>query len=164
MKNVDDQIKQLDQKLDEYENLNGLPKFQNKEISDEINFYINMNVEEIGKLNIEDCAAIASRLTQQAFHIQRLYNRERAKATSIQATLDRCVARHIHNYNTFIKHEVNVAAIINENEYAEKLYKIMIYAKQRINRLYGLSEKLQKISDSFLAIQRTKLSLIKNER
>jgi hypothetical protein len=68
---------------------------------------------------------------------------------------------YIHNYNTYVKYEINVAAIVNENEYAKTLQTIIARATQRMNRLYMLSERLQDISNKFLAVQRAKIAMMK---
>ena len=162
MKTVDEKIERLNSILDEYETLNGLPRFQNNELSEEINSYLTMTPERMEQLHISDCGNIAARLAQQSFHLQRAYNREKSTATSMKIALDKCIAQNINNYSTYMKYEIVVASIVNENEYANTLQTIVARATQRMNRLYGLSERLTDISNKFLAIQRAKISLLKS--
>lgn len=159
---ADEKLQRLNKILDEYETLNGLPKFQSNELGEEINSYLTMNVDQMEKLHISDCGNIAARLSQQAFYIQRAYNRERAAVTSMQIALDKCVARQIGNYSTFIKHDLIVASVVNEDVYAKTLQDIIVRATQRMNRLYSLSNLLDNLGNKFLTIQRAKLAIIKS--
>jgi hypothetical protein len=162
MKTVEEKLERLNQILDEYETLNGLPRFHANDLGDEINSYLSMTTEHMEKLHISDCGNIAARLSQQSFHLQRAYNRERAQVTSMQVALDKCVAKQVGNYSTFVKHDMVVAMVVNDDEYAKTLQNIIVRATQRMNRLYGLSEHLSDISNKFLAIQRAKISVTKS--
>ena len=161
-KTIDEKMKRLDEILDEYETLNGLPRFQNSELSAEINKYLTMPSEAIEKLHPSDCANISVRLSQQSFHLQRAYNREKSTVTSMKIALDKCMAGHLNNYNTFIKYELNVAAVVNEDVYACKLQTVIARATQRMNRLYALAESLRDISNAYLNVQRVKLAIMKS--
>jgi len=160
MKTIDEKLTNLNAILDEYETLNGLPKFQSNELSNEINDYLTMGTDRLEKLHISDCGNIAVRLSQQSFHIQRAYNREKATVTSMTIALNKCIAQHINNYSTYLKYDIIVASIVNENEYARTLQTIIARATQRMNRLYSLSTNLSDVSNKFLAIQRAKISII----
>ena len=162
MKTVDEKLVRLNEILDEYETLNGLPKFQSSELGEEINGYLTMGADQMEKLHIEDCGNIAARLSQQSFHLQRAYNRERASVGSMQVALNKCVAKQIGNYSTFLKYDIIVASIVNEDEYAKTLQDIIVKATQRMNRLYSLADRLLDLSNKFLAIQRAKISIIKS--
>ena len=162
MKTIDEKLVRLNEILDEYETLNGLPKFQSNELSEEINSYLTMSAERMEKLHIEDCGNIAARLSQQSFHLQRAYNRERANVASMQIALNKCVAKQINNYSTFWKYEIIVASVVNEDEYAKTLQDIIVRATQRMTRLYALADRLSDLSNKFLAIQRAKIAITKS--
>ena len=162
MKTVDEKLEHLTKILDEYETLQGLPKFQTNELGQEINEYISMDADRMNKLHIEDCGNIAARLSQQCFYLQRAYNRERANVSSMQVAFDKCIARHINDYSTFWKHDIVVASVVNEDEYAKTLQDIIVRATQRMNRLYGLADRLSDLSNKFLAIQRAKIATLKS--
>ena len=158
---IEEKLENLNNILDEYEHLNGLPKFQSNEIADEINQYFIMDRTTLGKLSGEECAEIAVRLTQQSVYVQRLYNKERAQVISMEVALDKFSAKYVGNYDPYMKHELKIAAIVNEHEYAKKLQTIIVKAKQRMTRLYSISEKLQSLSQSMLNLQRSKSQLNK---
>ena len=155
---IDEKLENLNEILDEYENLNGLPKFQSRDIADEINEYFTMNRTTLSKLSGEDCAEIAVRLNQQSIYVQRLYNRERSQVISMDVALDKFSTKYIDSYSSFMKHELKIAAIVNEHEYAKKLQTIIVKAKQRMTRLYSISEKMQELSKTMLNLQRAKNS------
>jgi len=162
MKTVDEKLDHLNKILDEYETLSGLPRFQSSELSDEINGYLTMDTTTMEKLHINDCGNIAARLSQQSFYLQRAYNREVAQVTSVKVAFDKCLAQNICNYSTYMKHDMIIASIVNENEYAKTLQDIMMRATQRINRLHALSDRLSDLSNKFLAIQRAKIATLKS--
>lgn len=162
MKTVEEKLDHLNKVLDEYETLSGLPRFQSSELSNEINNYLTMDAATMEKLHINDCGNIAARLSQQSFYLQRAYNREVAQVTSAKIAFDKCVAKEINNYSTYMKHDMMVASIVNENEYAKTLQDIIVRATQRMNRLYSLSDRMNDLSNKFLAIQRAKLATLKS--
>lgn len=159
---VDEKLEKLNNILDEYELLNGLPRFQSRELSDEINNYLTMSIDQLEKLHPEDCANISVRLAQEAFHLQRSYNREKAQVISMETALDRRVAQYRTNYSQFIKYPLLVASVINEDEYAKKLQEVIIKATQRMDRLNFLSDRINNISHKFLSIQQAKLASLKS--
>ena len=83
--------------LDEYESSISLPKYSNQYgVSEqEINQYLSMSRDEIEKLTPEDCAQIAYRLAQFAFHIQRTLNREIARLNWSEETIKETIADEI---------------------------------------------------------------------
>lgn len=144
--------------LDEYESSISLPKYANQYgVSEqEINQYLSMSRDEIEKLTPEDCAQIAYRLAQFAFHIQRTLNREIARLNWSEETIKETIADEINNYKGYGFIEKSLQAI-KHNEKASSLNNIKKYAKQRIDRLSYISNGLKNLSDIIMSIQRTKV-------
>ena len=144
--------------LDEYESSISLPKYSNQYgVSEqEINQYLSMSRDEIEKLTPEDCAQIAYRLAQFAFHIQRTLNREIARLNWSEETIKETIADEINNYKGYGFIEKSLQAI-KHNEKASSLNNIKKYAKQRIDRLSYISNGLKNLSDIIMSIQRTKV-------
>jgi hypothetical protein len=142
--------------LDEYESKGGLPTLKNPCDQEELDKYLTMNRDHIEKLSGQDCVQIAYRLDQTAFYIQRLYNREQARIAWAKAQLAEVIAPQIGQYNDFWKHEVKVALVVKNNSYASKLNDIINYATQRVQRLSGLTNTLNNLSNTLKAVQRSK--------
>jgi hypothetical protein len=144
--------------LDEYESSISLPKYTNQYgVSEqEINQYLSMNRDEIEKLTPEDCAQIAYRLAQFAFHIQRTLNREIARLNWSEETIKETIADEINNYKGYGFIEKSLQAI-KHNEKASSLNNIKKYAKQRIDRLSYIANSIKNLSDIIMSIQRTKV-------
>jgi len=164
MQTLEEKIAKLNQTLDEYETLSGLPRFQSSELSDEINSYLTMPIKQLEKLHPEDCANISVRLSQQAFYIQRLYNRERSQIASMEVALNKRIAQYKNNYSQYLKHELLVASLVNEDEYSKKIQDVIVKASQRTSRLYALADKLNDLSNKFSSLQHAKITSIKNTR
>ncbi len=152
-----EQIEQIENVLDEYESSNGIPSIKPPGEANEFDDYFSMNRDVIEKLSAEDCAQIAYRLGQYSYHLQRMFNREKARLAATQKLLDHIVAKHIHNYeNRILKHEVKVNLIAQQDSYAMSLTKIINYAEQRVLDLTFLSNTVKNLSDIMIENQRIK--------
>lgn len=147
--------------LDSYENNMGLPKYTADSMPEsELQEYLTMNRDVLEKLNPEDCAQIAMRLGQFAFHIQRTVNREIARHNWAEETIKEVIANEINNYKGYGYVEKSYQAIAG-NERASALNNIKKHAKQRIDRLSYIANNVKNLSDILIAINRTKTINIK---
>ena len=78
--NAEDRLKAVDQALDEYEKLSGIPPATAPGEENELNQYFTMDRKSIESLSPEDSMEICFRLAQFAIYIQRLQNREKSRA------------------------------------------------------------------------------------
>lgn len=157
-KTTQEEIQHWDKILDDYEKTLSLPEYSSgcsvQEI--EINNYLSMNRDAIEKLNPEDCAQIAYRLSQFGFYLQRSLNREIARFNWAEETIKETIADEINNYKGYGYLEKSLQAI-KHNDRASSLYKIKKYAQQRMDRLSYLANNIKNLSDILLSIQRTKV-------
>jgi hypothetical protein len=150
-------LEKWDSILDEYENVIGLHKYAAGLLSeDELNSYFSMSRDSIEKLSPEDCAQIAYRLSQFAFHVQRTLNREITRFNWADETVKEVVADEINNYKGYGYIEKYYQAI-KHNDRAQSLNAIKKYAKQRIDRLSYISNSIKNLADMILNIQKTKV-------
>lgn len=155
--NTKDEVAMWDKVLDEYEKGIGIPLYSPDSISEqELSEYLNMNRDSIEKLAPEDCAQIAMRLGQFAFHVQRTLNREIARHNWAEETIKEVIAFSINDYKGYGYLEKSYQAIC-DNEKASALNRIKKYAKQRMDRLSFLANNIKNLSDILLSIQRTKV-------
>lgn len=147
--------------LDSYEKNMGLPTYASDAMPEsELQEYLTMNRDVLEKLNPEDCAQIAMRLGQFAFHIQRTVNREIARHNWAEETIKEVIANEINNYKGYGYVEKSYQAIA-ANERASALNNVKKHAKQRIDRLSYIANNVKNLSDILIAINRTKTINIK---
>lgn len=156
-KTAKEEVQYWDTILDEYENSISIPKYRSDILAEsELNDYITMNRDTIEKLSPEDCAQIAYRLAQFAFHVQRTLNREIARHNWSEEVIKETIADEVNNYKGYGYIEKSLQAI-KHNDKAKSLNSIKKYAKQRIDRLSYLSNSIKNLSDIILAVQKTKV-------
>lgn len=152
-----EQIEHWDKVLDDYEKSIGLGSYSSSSLNEEeLNNYFTMSRDQLEKLTPEDCAQIAYRLGQFAFHIQRTINREIARYNWAEETIKETIADELNNYKGYGFIEKSLQAI-KHNEKASSLNKIKKYAKQRTDRLSYLANNVKNLSDIILSIQKTKV-------
>ena len=156
-KSSKEELQYWDKILDEYENSIGLSEYTTNTVSNqEINTYTSMTRDEIEKLNPEDCAQIAYRLSQFAFYLQRSINREIARYNWAEESIKEVIADEVNNYKGYGYIEKSLQAI-KHNEKATGLNSIKKYAKQRSDRLQYLANNIKNLSDIMLSIQKSKV-------
>lgn len=156
-KSAKEELQYWDSILDEYEQSIGSPKYNQESMSEsELNDYLTMNRDQIEKLSPEDCAQIAYRLGQFAFHIQRTINREIARYNWSEETIKEVIADEVNNYKGYGYIEKSLQAI-KHNDKATSLNSIKKYAKQRMDRLSYLANNIKHLSDIILSVQKTKV-------
>ena len=158
MRTAKEDLQHWDNILDEYEKSLSFPSYSTAgAVSEsEINDYLSMSRDQIEKLSPEDCAQIAYRLGQFAFHIQRTINREVARCNWSEETIKETIADEINNYKGYGFVEKSIQAI-KHNDKASNLQKIKKYAQQRIDRLSYIANSIKNLSDILLSIQKTKV-------
>lgn len=157
-----DKLYKLDELLDSYEKQSGLPPCQAPGKEEELQRYLEMDRDEIEKLTPELCSQIIYRLSQYAFYLKRLFNREKSRAVWARQELTNMIAKLYGKYDKFTKFEINVALITKEDSYAQSIQKILTYAEERAQRLDELALYMKHLSDSVKAIQMTKVQMIRN--
>jgi hypothetical protein len=146
VENAKDKLAQVDKMLDDYETSIKLPILGSPGEEDELNKYLTMDRDVVERLQPQDCRGIAFRLSQFAFYVQRLHNRESARIPWAKTELGNIIAAS-PNYDKFVKYDIQIGLIIQENTYAQALQKILTYAEQRATRLNSLSYCIKNLSD-----------------
>jgi undecaprenyl pyrophosphate synthase len=154
-----DKLSKIDQILDDYEKRSGLPQCKAPGAEEEFEKYLTMDRTEMEALQHENCAEIGYRLSQYAFYLQRLFNREKARVIWARQQLTDTIAKSLGDYDKFTKYDIKVALIIKENVYAESLSKIITYAEQRAQRLEFLATSLKNMADALKNMQMAKAQM-----
>src|SRR6187402_2410589 len=106
--------------LDEYERGCGLPKLG---MHSEAEQYLNMNHDDINRLNAEQCGEAAIVLAQYGFHLQRCSNKEVARLSWATDAIKRAITDSMGNVIGASFEERKMKAV-KQNEYANKLDQI----------------------------------------
>jgi len=140
--------------LDEYEN-NILSPIDDAN-NDEIDTYTKMPLELLGKMDSEECSAIAYKLSCYSMSIQRIYNRENGRVKWCDAVINSICARHWNDYDQYVKTEIKIELIAKENQAMQTVKKIKNHAVQRKERLYMMASSVKFISDCLIENARSK--------
>jgi hypothetical protein len=158
-----DKLNRIDQILDAYEQKVGLPSCKSPGTEEELNQYLNMDRTSMESLDMMGCAEIGYRLSQYAFYIQRLFNRETARVIWAKQELTDVISKSLVEYDKYMKFDTKVALIIKENGYANSVQKIVIYAEQRAKRLEFLSTSIKNIGEAMKSMQLAKSQMSRNQ-
>jgi hypothetical protein len=147
--------------LDEYEKGIGLPLyFENKEFEQvldytEIKTYLEYSKDELKQLTVEDCATTQYQLTKFAFQLQRLLNRETQRVQWCDSELNRLIGKVWNDYKAY-KLEEKIICFINDDSYAERVFKIREYAHYRVTRLNFIALSIKDFGENLRNIQKIK--------
>ena len=142
--------------LDDYERGFGLPSIHLFDANEELQNYFIMDRSQVEKLSSYECSVISFRLSQYAFQMQRYVNRERSVAIYAESQLASIVSNHINDFDKYTKHEVKVESICKENVAAREWKQIILYAKQRVERINELSQGINNLAYRISMVQKHK--------
>ena len=154
-----ERLAKVDQLLDEYEKSVGLCALSSPGTEQELQEYLSMDRKSMEALQSINCAEIGYRLSQFSFHIQRTYNREKARVIWAKQQVTEVIAKSLGDYDKFTKYDIKVALIMKENHYADSLQKIATYAEQRAQRLEFLATSIKNIADAMRNMQQAKAQM-----
>ncbi len=137
---------QLDQILDEYEERRHL--VFPKTVPSGIDSYLNMEREYIEKLSREECNEIAIQLSQYSLYMHRLANREKARLSFCTNIINQSCAKVWSNYNEYLKADLKIYLIAQENPLVEKALKIRNHSQIRLDDLDGLARMIENLSST----------------
>jgi hypothetical protein len=155
---IDERMKQLDEALDKFEKDAAIPDNTAPGPETELQEYLQMDRNDIERLNGADCAAIAYRLAQFSFYIQRMINRDKARITWVKTQLARFVTSD-SDYDKFRKFEVAVELLGKTNTAVARLSVLLRWAQQRVDRLEYTATGLKTLSDIMVTNQRAKRAM-----
>ncbi len=158
MATATDKKNQLDSILDGYEKSLGLCAILPDTSYADVENYLNIQRDQLEKLDTSACAEISYRLSAFAFHLSRAYNREISRVNWANSLIEEVIAGELNSYQGY-GYKEKAPQAIKGNEYAKKLNEISRYAKQRSDRIGYLSNHLQKMCEAL-----DKLSYTKREK
>lgn len=153
VKSPKEQLDYLNEMLDAYESKIGLSKgVEHSGVQ-----HILDKMSDVSVLTANECGEMAVVLSAYSMHLQRIYNKEVSVHNWADSKLGQYVDAHSDQYGGNYRHiDERRALVIRNDSYASKLVKIRDWAKQRMNRLYGLSGKFEHLSKTLLELQNSR--------
>ena len=104
--NGEEKLKELDNILEEYEQLHGIHI-----VDSNIDKYLHMSREDIGRLDAESCTEIAFEIARHSIYVQQQYNKERGRVKWCTATIHYYCVPEWKNHKEYFKDDIRIAAI-----------------------------------------------------
>lgn len=159
---VKDVLDQRSEVLDKIEEQLGLGRFDKESPPvqpAEIQRYLSMSRDELESLSEEDCTYGSTQISQYLIFVQRHINRLKSIRSWACNELKKIVAKEFDNFSG--PWEMREYKVVSENDVAEKLKNMEVFAEQQILRMDYLPQALKNLADQinsikFLRIKRDK--------
>jgi len=132
--------------IETFEN-NVLPRNQIPATLEEYEGYFNMSESEINNLSPNESARIAVRLSQYAIFIQRVLNKDKARAQWLKWEIKKIIAPKINQYSG--GWELQEQQAILDDEIAAKRQAQLFVVDARIESLNNISFAINRLADQF---------------
>ena len=121
---------------------------KSKVISNPVDEYLNMPIEQMRKLSQDQCREIALCLSQYALFVQRCYNEQMGIHYNAKNKLDRMIVKEMQQVKAITTDERRILAIKGD-EAACKMEQVKNEAWFKANQISNLSMQIDKIGKQF---------------
>lgn len=153
---IEEELAQINDVLDNYEKINGIPQCMPPGTERELAKYISMGIDELDSYTQEGCAEISYFLSQYSLYIQRLTNKETANLVWIDKKLIEYTCDKLKDYDQYMKHDYKIGSIARENTVVEQFIKLRCRTQQIIERLAFVASSIKHMSDMMKSLQMSK--------
>ncbi len=136
---------QLDSILEEYKDAKNISF---PELNKDVSKYFTMDRDYIEALSREELYSIAVELNQFALYIQQLENREKARITFCNSTINSVAAQHWNSYSDYLKYDLKINLIAKENSTLDKAIRIRNNAQVRVDELSGIADSIRSLAST----------------
>lgn len=149
-----EQLKSFENLLDEYLRNIGVKelKINTKEIYE----VLDMNYEDLIRLDVEQCGAYAFILSRFGLYLQKDINRHNSRVKWAESNLNKLLMKDYKNYGGIYGNDHKIAALCNDNSSANTINSIYFHAKARTIELEGLVNQINLICNTLKDLQFTK--------
>lgn len=141
---ITDQLKKIEEVLDQYDSNIGLDKIIYNEDVEEV---LLLNASQLSSLDKSKLEEYSFLLAQYAAVLNKEINRNKARLYWAEDKLNRLIAQHNNKYSgQFMKFEIIKYTIINNDTAASKLNQIILHAQLRILEVDGVLNHIQMMS------------------
>lgn len=125
--------------------------------NDDISFYFNLSADQLRQMSAEECDIAAMLLSQKSTQIQAEINKHNRTKNWANENINAFIANKIANdTNQFVKYEAKRIALIQQNEYTNKLYQILRTASMHLDALEYLPISIKNHADLFISLAKSK--------
>lgn len=143
-----------DEILDEFERSAGLPPSLFEETVNEAARLLTLTPLELTRMTASQCGEASVVLSQFAYQLQRLSNRETAHVVMLESRIDRALAPLLPEVFGWKYEERRLVAMKDPG--VEPLEKQRVAALTKVRRNEYVASKVEKLADRFVELQRTK--------
>lgn len=104
----------------------------------------NLTMEEMQKLTRDECFDYAFLLTQYSDHIASERHRQQTILYWCESNLNKIIINDYFQQPEFTKHDLKMAAVLKENQLADKIDKWRLTAQCRVTFLEGREKNVRK--------------------
>lgn len=116
------------------------------------------NIDDISNLPIDELNNIIFRLTKFLYHIQGVYNRERAISNYASLSIYEIICDiDLSDNDKYLKAEEKYAKKINMSEFTKKLYKLYVNANSKVILFESRINTIEKMIETISNINRRKV-------
>ena len=145
--------KELEQKLDNYQNTLSL----NLHKSDEVSNILNLSLQQLQQLTAEDCGIYGYLLVQYSTFLQKEINRHHAKNKWASHNLDAMTGKYGKEYgNQWTKLDERKLMLISDNSYAKALFDLIKHSSVICEDLTYIAKKVEIMATQLSELQKTK--------
>lgn len=149
-------LETLETTLDSYEKSIGLTGLRETDVS----LYLNLNSEDLRKMEPEECAEGAYLLNQEALYVQHEINRYKAQMDWAISRINRIVTKDIPQYgDRFTPFEYKRVLAIKSDSAAQALQQTVDKAERIIARLSYIPNHLSKLASVLLDYKHSKMNI-----
>lgn len=110
----------------------------------------NFDISMVNSLNKDDCFNYAYMLYQYADFVATELNKNKSILLYCEDSLNKIISKEIVNMPQFTKHDIKAAAVLLENEVAQKINDWKIMAQSRVDFLQSKEYNLRKKADCLI--------------
>lgn len=152
--NVDEHIKQLTEKLDNYERSLGIT---NVIVPSNISDIINLPEDRLKVMSAEELGENSYRLQQFSFSLCKELNRQKTIISWANRAIDYLLCSKYDEYGgQYTPAATRKMWAIKDNEVTEKIYKILVDSEQKVLSLDGMPERIESMSYRLNQLQQSR--------
>lgn len=115
---------------------------------------LNLTYEQLKKIEPKECVILCYALNQYSLYIQTLYNRADSIKKWLDHNLNVIYYKNIGNHIGYL--EEKKMCILNENTYAQELYKRLLETTVKLTELNNISNKISQLSFTLSELSKVK--------
>ena len=123
---------------------------------EEFQKYAGYDRDQLRGLSIEDCALIASRLSQYALYLQRSFNRNQSRIRFLEHEIRKTIASQVSDYGG--QWEFQKQQAIDNDTYASSTQATLLQYQQINDRLSHVTLSIKDLADRYKDLQFAKIN------